>query len=602
MTNALHLGKRIERVDSNIGGPGSGGRFIVPLEIATQTLGILGQRGSGKSNTQVVLAEKFYDAGIPWVAIDPKGDWWGIRSNEDGDGEGLPIPILGGLHGDVSIGSTEGAQWADVIADANLTCVVDVSDFSKGERAKFLVAFFDRLYRRHRQDPQARHVFLEEAHEYIPQMVGREDGQLKEAASRIVLQGRSFGLGASACSQRSARLHKDVLMQIGTLIAHRTTGPLDRKAIEGWIVEHEQRADLIESLPSLGNGEAWVWSPEFMGEISRVQFLRRRTFDSGATPIVGAQARQITTLAQVDLAAIKEQMAESLERAKADDPKELRKQLAAAKARVVELEMWVPPPAPAPIIIQGVPPRLLELRESMLDSMRESVRLAGEISAEIDRAVEGMEEAVAEANRDFPPSNEEAKPAAPQASAPRPPRQAPPRQQEVAPGIVPAIEEITEARQKILDALAWYAAVGVDAPSRGRLAFVADTTPASSHYEKNLAALLRAGLIHYPHGGCVGLTREGAALAKPSAAISTTRELIDVLAARLGEAKGRILRAVAELHPGSFSRVELAEATGTTATSSHYEKNLAALRDLGYIEFPAKGRVCAAPALFLKER
>lgn len=190
----LTLGKAID----------SGRAFSVPVSMATQTIGVLGQRGSGKSNTEVVLAEDFYDAGIPWVAVDPKGDWYGIRSSADGEGPGLPIPILGGLHGDVPITAAEGAQWAELIFAENLTCVLDVSDFSKNERGRFLVDFLDRLYRLHRGAPEVRHVFFEEAHEYIPQQVGREDGRLKEAAARIVLQGRAFGLGSSVCSQRSA--------------------------------------------------------------------------------------------------------------------------------------------------------------------------------------------------------------------------------------------------------------------------------------------------------------------------------------------------------------------------------------------------------------
>ncbi len=33
--------------------------------------------------------------------IDPAGAWWGIRSSADAKGEGLPVVIFGGEHGDV---------------------------------------------------------------------------------------------------------------------------------------------------------------------------------------------------------------------------------------------------------------------------------------------------------------------------------------------------------------------------------------------------------------------------------------------------------------------------------------------------------------------
>ena len=107
----------------------------LPLDAVTETFGILAARRAGKSNAAVVMAEEMFDAGLPWVAIDPKGDWWGIRS--DGDGKkagGLPIPIFGGLHGDVPLEPGAGALIADLVVDERLTCVLDVSGFERGRQ------------------------------------------------------------------------------------------------------------------------------------------------------------------------------------------------------------------------------------------------------------------------------------------------------------------------------------------------------------------------------------------------------------------------------------------------------------------------------------
>jgi hypothetical protein len=51
----------------------------VLARLVTETLAILAKRGTGKSNAAVVFAELMFDGGFPWVAIDPKGDWWGTR-------------------------------------------------------------------------------------------------------------------------------------------------------------------------------------------------------------------------------------------------------------------------------------------------------------------------------------------------------------------------------------------------------------------------------------------------------------------------------------------------------------------------------------------
>ena len=132
-------------------------------------------------------------------------------------------------------------------------------------------------------------------------------------------------------TQRSAALNKNVLTQIETLIVLRTTSPQDRKAIEGWVEYHGQAKTLLESLPGLEDGEAWVWSPSWLKTLKRVKILRRLSFDSAATPKEVHGKRPPATLADVDLGTIQKRMVATIERAKAEDPRELR-------ARIAELE------------------------------------------------------------------------------------------------------------------------------------------------------------------------------------------------------------------------------------------------------------------------
>jgi hypothetical protein len=308
--------------------------FTVPLTIATETLGILAVKRAGKSNTAVVIAEAMYDAGIPWVAIDPKGDWWGVRSSKDGKGPGLSVVVFGGEHADVPLEATAGHMVANLIAERHLTCVLDVSGMTKADQRRFLTDFATTLYRKNR-DPL--HVFCEEADEYIPQRVMGETAKLVSAWEMLVKRGGFRGIGVTLVTQRSASLNKDVLTQCGTLIALRTTSPQDRKAILGWVEQNAQGAGIVASLPKLPNGQAFIWSPEWLPEdITEVQFDQRRTFDSGSTPLVGRKRAVPVTLADVDLAKIKEEMAETVERAKADDPKELRKRIKELERRLLE--------------------------------------------------------------------------------------------------------------------------------------------------------------------------------------------------------------------------------------------------------------------------
>lgn len=55
----------------------------------------------------------------------------------------------------------------------------------------------------------------------------------------------------------------------------------------------------------------------------------------------------------------------------------------------------------------------------------------------------------------------------------------------------------------VLDALAWWAVVGVDAPTRAQVGFVAGLKPGGGHFNNTVGPLKTIGLIEYPQGGSV---------------------------------------------------------------------------------------------------
>jgi hypothetical protein len=314
-----------------------------PPEAVTETFGFLAMRGAGKSNAVVVMAEEMYRLGLPWVAIDPKGDWWGIRSNKRGTGPGLPIPIFGGLHGDLPLEPEAGAFIADLIVRENLTCILDVSEFaSKAKQARFLADFADRLYRLHGRHPQPRHIFAEEADEYIPQRVMADMARCVGKWEQIIKRGRQRGLGCSVITQRSASINKDALSQVLTLVVMRTTSPHDRKAILGWVDYHAAGREIVDALPELPSGDAWVVSPQWLGRTERITFNRRSTFDSGETPKMGA-VRKVATLADIDLGNLTKELAAILERTAADDPTALKRRIAALERQLAQKAPASPP-------------------------------------------------------------------------------------------------------------------------------------------------------------------------------------------------------------------------------------------------------------------
>jgi hypothetical protein len=153
--------------------------LALPTEVATETLGILAKKGAGKSNAAVVLAEELHDAGVPWVAVDPKGDWWGVRSSADGTSAGLPVVVFGGKHGDVPLEPTAGALIADLVLGDDdrgyLSCVLDVSQFTISDQRRFLLDFGERLFRRKDED-RVLHVHAQHPEHKRGTRNGNKDG------------------------------------------------------------------------------------------------------------------------------------------------------------------------------------------------------------------------------------------------------------------------------------------------------------------------------------------------------------------------------------------------------------------------------------------
>lgn len=302
----------------------------LPTDAVTQTFAVLGKRGSGKTNTASVLAEQLIEAGLPVVYVDPIGVTWGLRHSRDGKSPGLPVIILGGEHADVPLEETGGAVIADFVIEHRQPVVLDLGLFSKGAQRRFMVDFAERLYLKNRD---ALHVMLDECDTFVPQRIDHGGERLVGAINDLVRKGRARGLGVTLISQRPALVSKDVLTQVETLIAHRMTGPQDRDAIERWIEHNADRdgTDVLASLQTLGDGDAWVWSPSWLKKMVRTHINLRETFDSSATPKAGARVTAPKHAAEVDLGELRDKLAATIEKAKADDPRVLR-------GRVQELE------------------------------------------------------------------------------------------------------------------------------------------------------------------------------------------------------------------------------------------------------------------------
>lgn len=560
----------------------------MPIEAATRRLAILGTSGAGKSNAAVVMAEEFYAAKVPWFAIDPKGDWWGIRATSDGKKPGLAVPIFGGLHGDIPIEATAGKVLAETIARQRLTALIDVSQFeSRQEMFGFLADFAGTMLRLN-TDPM--HAFLDECHQYIPQRA-LDKGMLLRclgAFERLVGQGRNKGIGVSLLSQRSALVNKNVLDLAECMIAMRTFSPRDRDAVEGWLSQFGGSKEISASIVSLENGEAWIYAPEWLRKPpERIQFRQRRTFDSGATPKVGESATPPSSLADVDLAALGGRIAETVARVKADDPKALR-------ARIAELER---------VQATGTSAAAFHASEKLRhDAERERDAAMGQV-AMLMRVAEGaaatLRSVAVEIEGGLPASplttrpTERRTPAlAVQPTAPQPPPPPPPvRAARGAVPVDPDAKPLAKVERAVLSVLAQYGT-----RTKRQVATLTGYAIGGGGFLNGLGSLRSRGYM-------VGtdpleITDAGfAAIEGQWEELPTGRALVEWWQSKLSKAERAILGVLVDCYPAAVTKADVAERTGYEARGGGFGNACGRLRTLELIEGSTEMR--ASDAFFV---
>ena len=566
-------------------------RFELPLDAVTQTFGILARKGAGKTYGAGVMAEELLKAGQQIVILDPIGAWWGLRSK-------FPIAILGGDHADIPIRPTSGAEIARFVVNERLSVLIDVTEFGVSESRQFVADFAGTFYKLNR-DPV--HLFLEEADEFIPQQPREKGGPLPKcmnAINRLVRRGRQRGIGVTLITQRSAVINKDVLYMTECLVAMQITAPGDQDAIEGWIKhqgDKEYRTKIMSTLAGFQPGEAWLYSPGWLRELTRIRFRRKESFDSSATPKAGEERQQPKTLAEVDLGALEKQMAEVVEEAKANDPKQL-------KVEIVKLRKEL---AAAPAASPGLTDTQLQrfLSEALEKRDAEWREAACEYARQVAELIQAGRSLTFVAPKSWkPPTKAGVEFDIPKQKSRPAPRG--PKPSTSANGKHEPAEGVSRPQQAILDALAWFESVGMDSVSKINVAAVAGVSSRSSAFSNNLGGLRsQLGLIDYPDKGMVALTAAGREAANSPEALMGLEDLHRAwLESPALSGPQRNLLGILIADPDkTFSREDLANAAGVSERSSAFSNNLGRLSTTGLIRYPDPGYVTVNEATLFPE-
>ena len=586
----------------------------LPVDAITQSFAGLAKRRVGKTYTFSVMAEEFVAANLPFVALDPTGAWYGLKSSADGKSPGLPVVVIGGVHGDLPLDPEQGSVIADLIVDHPGYYVLDLSSTDSGAaQDRFATAFALRLFERKKRSRDPLHLFVDEADSFVPQRPFPGQQRMLGAFEALVRRGGLYGLGTSLISQRGAIVNKNVLSQCEVLIALQTTGSQDREAIRKWAEGHgtkEQVSELMGTIASLKKGEAWVWSPSWLEVFKRVQIRERHTFNSSATPKVGERQAEPKKMAEVDLAVLKQKLARTIEQAKANDPVTLRKRAADLLADNLRLrgelakkvQGKVPTPAKAEVKVVEVPllkesqvKRMEALAQKLRDGAGEAAIAASEISkilsanADLSGVVRRIREPISVARREEPVAR---KPTYDLASDRRPLSELPVYDHD----LVDIDGKSGQAR--MLEALSRR---HPNRLTRAQTATLSGMSPASGTFSTYLSRLVKADLVNLS-GSTLGLTAHGEQIG--SQWLGRVQSLSDVLAMwqkSLGGSEWRMLNFLLTMHePHNFiNRSTLADALGWSENSGTFSTYLSRLRRNGLIE--EEGRNLRASRTLLED-
>lgn len=593
--------------------------LIFPENVLDQHLVVLGKTGAGKSSALRHIVEHLLSRKKRVCVIDPKGDWHGLKVAADGKNAGFPIILFGdfketagkSIPADVPLNEYSGKHVAELVTSGNRPCVIGLRGWTMAAMHRFWVEFASTFFNTNEGEI---YLVVDEVHNFAPKgsLKGKEGNVTNSLhwTNRLLSEARGLGAVMLIASQRPQKVHNDTLTACETLVAMRVIHKADRDAIEDWIKgngDKDVSDEVLNSLAGMKRGEAYVWSPEVEFGPERLTFPMFTTFDSFAPPQLQKKVSG-KDWASVDLDEVKAKLSAVIEKAKAEDPRELQKQIRSltldlqrerasqAESKPTEVVKEIETPVVSDLQVENLK-QSAELLAGLLTRFTEGVSALSVIATEVH-------DGLAKLNRDrrnLPNATEVT-------------RQGPivtrrPVHVDMAPRVQHLKHDlplrngdfrVSSSQQRILDSLAWLESIGLQSMVKNQVALMADASPTSSTYLNNLGALRSAGLVDYPSPGNVALTDAGRAAANGDDAPASNDELHRQIYSKLTSSQTPILRELISVYPQPLKKEELAGRVGASLTSSTYLNNLGRLRSLKLIDYPQTGYAVATPILFIE--
>ena len=574
-----------------------GPRAPCSLEVLTDTrLLVQANSGGGKSWLLRRILEQTHGR-IQQLVIDPEGEFSTLR--ETGD-----YVLAARQHGDTVADPRSAKLMAERLLELGVSAILDIYELKAHDRIRFVRYFLEALVDARKDLWHPALVVVDEAHIFCPE---KGDAESAAAVVDLATRGRKRGFCAILATQRLSKLKKDAAAECNNKLIGRTTLDLDMKraADELGLVGRDD----IQQLRNLQPGEFFAFGPAIAAAVTRVRIGPVRTSHPKAGSRLAFTPPPPTAKVKAMLPKLADLPAEAEERART--VQELQKELAATRRELTVARRGVPTaPAKEKIVEKRV--EVPALKDAQLARLEKAIggleSLPGRLTAAVEPVVTVARDLLV-AIRQIPrngaamtahSSGRLSRPSPPPATtSPIPDRK------RVTQPVAPA-EGLTGTQQRVLDALAWWARLGIQEPTKVQVGMIAGYRVGKAvggTYGNILGALRSAGLIDYPRQSLVGLTEAGRAVARVPDIEPTPEGIQRAVFARLSGTEQRVLQVLVDSYPSALPKQEVGARAGYTvgpAVGGTFGNILGRLRTLQLIDYPGPGQAVANPVLFLE--
>ncbi len=522
--------------------------------------------GGGKTYALRRILEETHGA-MQHLVLDVEDELFTLRERFD-------YVLIGGEGADAPLAEETAGAMALSLLELGVSAILQLNDVGGLDAQRRIVgAFVAGLMRAPRAHWHPVLVTLDESHRYCPQSAPVPSS---EPLINLATAGRKRGFGALFATQRLSALSKDILGQCPNRIMGRVDQALDQRAaaeLLGFRPSSEEAKGLMRL-----RHEFWVVGPAFAPEPRLHRFapsvtthLQAGSRDVPTPPTPERVRAMLGRLAELATPPVDAAGTAAGGRGGASEGRR-RASGEAAAATKGEADATALAAARAEGVAIGRKQGDLEgYARGIADGGRAALE---ELRPAVDKMFDGVMAGIALRKQNAPALNSSPSDEGEKMSAePRPAAVVGAAALAAAgrPGDVPIASgpRFGKPHRRILDALAWFEAAGIAAPTRDQLGWCAGYRADTGHFGNLLSDLVGAGLIER-RSGLLALTAAGRVQAQAPAGQVTPAVMVSRIMAKIDAPARKLLDALAKAYPRPMARDALAEATGYRADTGHF--------------------------------